>query len=72
MSKIIQQISLGDGHNMYIIDFNKETEELTFRTSRVPEHLQIEKTQLRGENVCTNLYSFNKNYLLKFLQENLQ
>lgn len=68
MSKIIQQVPLGDKESLYILDFDKE--ELTFRTSRVPEHRQTEKIQLRDNNICTNLYFFHQNYLVKFLQEN--
>ena len=43
MSKIIQQVPLGDKESLYILDFNKEKEELTFRTSRIPEYKQTEK-----------------------------
>ena len=48
----------------------KENEELTFRTSRIPEYKQTEKIQLRDNNICTNLYFFHQNYLVKFLKEN--
>jgi hypothetical protein len=70
MSKIIQQVPLGDKESLYILDFNKEKEELTFRTSRIPEYKQTEKIQLRDNNICTNLYFFHQNYLVKFLKEN--
>jgi hypothetical protein len=70
MSKIIQQIYLGDGHSLYIIDFDSQRQELTFRTSRNPPHLQKEKIQQNAENIHTNLYVFHKNYLNKFISEN--
>jgi hypothetical protein len=69
MNNVIQQISLGDGHSLYLIDYEPITKLLTFRTSRIPEHLQREIIIQNGEMIHTNLYKFHVNYLNKFMEE---
>jgi len=66
MGKGIQMIFTGEGY-LWIIGFNPETMELTFRTSRNPQHLQIEKILVKDGMIWTNLYFFHPNYLKKFL-----
>ena len=70
MNNVIQQISLGDGHSLYLINYDRLTKTLTFRTSRVPEHLQKEIIQINEDMIHTNLYKFHINYLNKFMEEN--
>lgn len=67
---IVQQVPFRDFESIYIIAFNKETDELTFRTSRVPEHKQTEKITRLGNDVSTHLYAFPLFYLDKFIFEN--
>jgi len=68
MGRTIQMVFTGEGY-LWIIGFNPETMELTFRTSRNPQHLQTEKVLVKDGNIYTNLY-FHPNYLEKFLAEN--
>ena len=65
---IIQQIPLGDGHNLYLLGYNQTTGVLTFRTSRVPEHRQEETIKQVGEFIHTNLYKFHVSFLLKLIE----
>ena len=57
---------------LWIIDFNEETNELTFRVTRNHKHLQKEKIVIKDDTVYTNLYLFHISYLKKFLNENLK
>ena len=70
MGTLIQQIPLGDGENLYILDFNPENNLLTFRSSRVPEQRQEETIVFKDHIAFTNLYYFNSQFLTKFLNEN--
>jgi hypothetical protein len=65
--KNIQMIKTSDEGYLFITDFNSETMELTFRTSRNPEHLQTEKIVVQENMVYTNLYFFHVGYLEKFV-----
>lgn len=67
----IQMIPTSEDNSIFIINYNMKTNELTFRTTRVPEHLQTEKLQ-KGVNgmLHTNLDSFHESYLSKFIVEN--
>ena len=65
----IQMVKTSEDNYLFIIGFNNETGELTFRTSRQPNHLQTEKVFIEGDVVHTNLYFFNISYLKKFLSE---
>lgn len=69
MTKIIQMVKTSEDNNLWIIDFDVETNELTFRTSRNAQHLQKEKIVIKDDMVYTNLYFFHINYLKKFLNE---
>lgn len=70
MNSILQQIYLGDNNSLYLIDFDINTNELSFRTTRNPNYLQKEVIKIDKDNVYTNLYFFNIGYLQKFIQEN--
>jgi hypothetical protein len=67
---IIQQVYLNDGENLYILGYNPEKSELTFRTSRVPEYKQTEKILQVGYMIKINLYEIPIQYLQKFIDEN--
>jgi hypothetical protein len=64
---IIQMVSMGE-HALFILDYKNS--ELTFRTSRVPEHRQTEKVTIDSDMVYTNLYKFHISYLNNFIREN--
>ena len=66
----IQMVCLNDGQSLFILDFDKKKDELTFRTSRIPEHKQTEKITRNGDNIHTNLYFFNRSYLEHFITIN--
>jgi hypothetical protein len=55
---------------MYILDFNLETNELTFRTTFEPKHRQTEEITVKGDLVYTSLYHFPIGYIHKFIAEN--
>ncbi len=60
-------VKMGE-HALFILNYKDG--ELTFRTSRVPEHRQTEKITIEGDMVCTNLYKFYIGYLNNFIREN--
>lgn len=65
----IQQIYTGES-NLYIVGWNDQTKELSFRSSRNPENLQTEVVRIEGNFVYTSLYHFHKNYLQQFIALN--
>lgn len=67
--KNIQQVFTGESY-LYIIDWNEETKELTFRSSYNPENLQKEVVKISGQFVYTNLYHFHISYLQQFIELN--
>ena len=67
-SKVIQMISLPDGHALFIV--GTDNNEIFFRTTRVPEHLQHEPIRREGDVIHTSLYYFPVYYLQKFNEEN--
>ena len=69
MTKVIQMVKTSEDNNLWITDFNTETNELTFRVSREPKHLQTEKIIIKDDTVYTNLYFFHVSFLQKFLKE---
>ncbi len=68
MGKIIQMIATGDDSYIFLLGFNPEKMELTFRTSRNIQSLQKEKVVIKDHTVYTNLYFFDVGYLKPFLQ----
>lgn len=67
--KTIQMIVTDSGEAMFIIGFNEESNEITFRSSFNPGYLQTEKILLRDNMVYTNVHHFPIDYLKKFLSE---
>ena len=63
----VQMVSMGE-HALFILDYKNG--ELTFRTSRAPEHRQTEKITIDSNMVYTNLYKFHISYLNNFIREN--
>lgn len=64
MEKVIQQIPLEPGLNLYIVDFNTEKNEVMFRFSDKPKELL--KEEILGVNqgvVITKTLQFPLNYL---------
>lgn len=70
MTKVIQMVKTSEDNNLWIIDFNAETNELTFRVSRNPKKLQTEKIVIKDEMIYTNVYFFHISFLKKFLNDN--
>jgi len=70
MTKTIQMIKTSEDNSLWIVDFKPAENELSFRTSRNPKHLQTEKIVVKDNMVYTNLYFFNLDYLKKFINEN--
>jgi len=66
MAKNIQMIFTGEAI-LFILGFDVDKQELTFRTSRNPEYIQTEKILVQDNFVYTNLYFFHISYLKKFL-----
>ena len=66
----MQMIPLAEVDRLFIVDFNTDTNELSFRISRNVEHLQKEIIRVEGELVYTSLYHFHISWLHKFLQLN--
>ena len=69
MGKIIQMIATGDDSYIFLLGFDPEKKELTFRTSRNIQHLQKEKVVIQDNVVYTNLYYFGEGYLKPFLKQ---
>ena len=67
MTKVIQMVKISEDNNLWIIDFNEETKELTFRVSRNHKYLQKENIVINDKMVYTNLYFFHIDYLKKFI-----
>lgn len=63
----IQMVSMGE-HALFILDYKDG--ELTFGTSRVPEHRQTENITIDSDIAYTNLYKFHIGYLNNFIREN--
>jgi len=63
-------IQTSEDNSLFILDFNKETNELTFRVSRNPEHKQVQKVTFAEDMVYTQAYNFHIGYLNKFINEN--
>lgn len=61
--KGIQMVVTSDDTSLFLINFNKETKELTFRTTREPKHLQTEKVEIKDDMVYTNLHYFHVSFL---------
>lgn len=70
--KTIQQVPLKDGESIFILDYNEQNSELTFRTSRVPEHKQTEKVKIINDKVYTYLYNFHISFIEQFINLNNQ
>lgn len=71
MGKVIQMVVISPDNTLFITDFNEETEEMVFRTSRVPKYRQIEKITISEDMVYTNLYNFSVVFLSKFITSNM-
>ena len=71
MSKVIQKIPIDKDKAIYIVGFNQETMELSFRVSLEPKYLQKEIITVDDKGIIrTSLYHFHVNFLNKFIQEN--
>ena len=68
--KTIQMIMIDDINSLFITGFNPDTNELEFRTVHDPRLKHKEIVKMDKDNVYTNLYYFNIQYLQKYLKEN--
>ena len=70
--KTIQQVPLKDGESIFILDYNEQNSELTFRTSRVPKHKQTEKVKIIDDKVYTSICNFHVSFIEQFINLNEQ
>ena len=70
MGQVIQMVVISKEKSIFITDFDKKTNELSFRVTFDPRQLHKETIAEVGENIKTNLYFFNKEFLNKFIKEN--
>lgn len=69
--RVIQMIPLPSGEYLFITGFNMDNNEMTFRTSRIPEMKQTEVIKADDKGMLhTALYNFNGQYLQKFINKN--
>ena len=70
MGKVIQQIYIGNGISLYVTNFDKETNILTYRISDIPEEVLEEPVQINEDFVCTSFCKFHITYLHNFIKCN--
>ncbi len=70
MPKVLQQVTISKEVCIVIVDFNEESQELTFRSSHELSYRQTEKIEFKEGKVFTRLYFFPQNYLSQFLINN--
>jgi len=68
--KTIQMVVTSDVTSLFLIDFNEDTQELTFRSSHNPTHKQIEKVLIKDDLVYINSRYFHIGFIEKLLKEN--
>jgi hypothetical protein len=70
MGKVIQMIFISEESSIFIIDFKDN--EVTFRSSRIPEQKKVAKIERIDENnmIYFDNYHCNIGYINKFLAEN--
>lgn len=68
--KTIQMVSISKEKGLFILDFNIETGEITFKVSTAPENIQKEIITVDNDIVYTKDYNFSIGYLQKFVNEN--
>lgn len=67
--KTIQMIVTQEGDALFLCGFNKETNEISFRSSFNPRYLQTEKITSDKQMVYTNSHFFPIGFLNKFIKE---
>ena len=68
--KTIQMVVTSDVTSLFLLDFDEDTQELTFRSSHNPEHKQTEKVLIKDELVYINSGHFHVGFIQKLLKEN--
>ena len=68
--KTIQMIVTQEGDAMFIFDFDKKSNKLTFRSSLNPAYKQTEQIAVKDDVVYTNVHYFPIAFLQKFLTGN--
>ena len=64
----IQMIPEEGGEALFLLDFDEQTNDLTFRSSYNPEHRQKEASLLHKGVVYVGTHFFPIDYLNKFIQ----
>jgi len=70
--RTIQMIVTKEGDSIFLIGFNQETNELTFRSSFNPDYLQTEKITSDKQMIYTSVHFFPVAFLQKFITESCQ
>lgn len=69
--KIIQQIYIGDGNSIFLIDFDEEKTEISFRNSIESKLKQTEQISIDEKGMIhLGPHFFHQTYLAKWLSEN--
>ena len=68
--RTIQMVVTSDDTSLFLIDFNEDTNELTFRSSRNPEYKQTEKIEIKDDVAYLNLHYFHMGFIQKLTESN--
>lgn len=63
-------VVISDEKSIFLTDFDKQTNELSFRMTFDPRQVHKETIAVVGPNIKTNLYFFHRSFLEKFVNEN--
>lgn len=66
---MIQMVVTSEDNSLFLKEFNVETNELIFRSSRNPQNLQKETVVIDNNTVYTNLYHFHVFFLNRVINK---
>jgi hypothetical protein len=69
--KTIQQVFIDDEKSLYILSYDQDKKEMTFRVSLEPKQIHCESIIIDKGLAYTNLYFFPIGYLKKFISETI-
>ncbi len=67
--KTIQMVPTSEDVSLFLISFDKKTNELVFRSTLNPPYLQTETVLIKGDMVHTALHFFHVGYLKNLIDE---
>ena len=68
--KTIQMVVTSEDTSLFLIEFNENTNELTFRSSRNPSYRQTEKIVVKDDIAYLNLHYFHIGFIQKLIESN--